>query len=184
MRKINIQISNRALYTLMAMMFIVLVGIGVVAYGTSDPVVFGHSAGEIEGGGTPSGAIMMFDTSCPQDWTRFSELDGKVPRGNPTYVGSGGAETHSHGAGSHTHTYNTVIAHTHTSSHMSVIGANGASMAQGTGGQGWAMSTGAGHLTTSTGSSSGTTVGGTGNTGSSAMNSWPPYLNIVYCQKN
>ncbi|MFH1151512.1 MAG: hypothetical protein ABIJ14_00040 [Nanoarchaeota archaeon] len=48
--KINLQLSNRAIYTLTAMMFVVLVGIGftVYAYGGSSPSVVGHSAGEIE----------------------------------------------------------------------------------------------------------------------------------------
>ena len=50
MRQINIKISNRAIYTLAAMMVVVLVGAGfliVNAYGGSSPAVVGHSAGEI-----------------------------------------------------------------------------------------------------------------------------------------
>ena len=47
-------------------------------------------------GAVPSGAIMMFTTTCPAGWTRFSELDAKVARGNNTYGSTGGAETHSH----------------------------------------------------------------------------------------
>ncbi|MSS75299.1 hypothetical protein EXS73_03770, partial [Candidatus Pacearchaeota archaeon] len=50
-------------------------------------VVFGHSAGEIEGlssflgDAIPTGAILLFNTTCPSGWTRFSGLDGRVPKG-------------------------------------------------------------------------------------------------------
>lgn len=56
----------------------------------------------------PSGGIIMFDTSCPAGWTRFTALDGRFPRGASAYGATGGSVTHSHGAGSyagdsHTH---------------------------------------------------------------------------------
>ena len=44
----------------------------------------------------PSGAICMFKSSCPDGWTRVSELDGKFPRGAASYGGSGGAASHNH----------------------------------------------------------------------------------------
>ncbi|MFH1151511.1 MAG: hypothetical protein V1788_00080, partial [Nanoarchaeota archaeon] len=82
--KINIQLSNRAIYTLVAMMFVVLVGIGftVYAYGGSSPSVVGHSAGEVEG--TISSGFCVFSdsqTSCPTGWTRDSSFDGRTIRG-------------------------------------------------------------------------------------------------------
>ena len=55
MRQINIQLSNRAIYTLAAMMVVVLVGAGfliVNAYGGSSPAVVGHSVLEMDWGGT------------------------------------------------------------------------------------------------------------------------------------
>lgn len=48
------------------------------------------------GGGVPSGAIMMFETTCPTGWTRFDALDGKVAKGAENYGAIGGADTHSH----------------------------------------------------------------------------------------
>lgn len=51
-----------------------LVGLSLVyAYGTNDPSVMGHSAGELEiefsGDGVPSGAVMAFySTDCPDGW--------------------------------------------------------------------------------------------------------------------
>ncbi len=46
----------------------------------------------------PSGLIIPFRDACPSDWTRYSALDNRFPRGvaagtNPS---NGGAETHSH----------------------------------------------------------------------------------------
>lgn len=88
--------------------FILLAGlISVIAYApgnpSANPAIFGHSANEVEGGaGIPSGMIGMFNSTCPSGWSRFSELDGKVPRGSDTYGGIGGSETHTH---DHTDTY-------------------------------------------------------------------------------
>ena len=81
---------------------LVLLIVGVVAYGTSSPSTFGHSAGEIEGlssflgDAIPTGAILLFNTTCPSGWTRFSGLDGRVPKGGITPGIFGGLDTHSH----------------------------------------------------------------------------------------
>jgi hypothetical protein len=46
---VNFNISNKVAYTLVTLLVIV-VAVGIInAYGTNDPVVFGHSADEIEG---------------------------------------------------------------------------------------------------------------------------------------
>ena len=47
----------------------------------------------------PSGAICMFQSSCPEGWTRVTELDGKFPRGGETYGDTGGSTTHHHVVG-------------------------------------------------------------------------------------
>lgn len=83
---------------------LLLLVVGVVAYGTSSPQVFGHSIDEIEGlraliaagGGIPSGALVMFNTTCPSGWTRFSALDNRTTRGAATYGGTGGSDVHTH----------------------------------------------------------------------------------------
>jgi hypothetical protein len=46
--KIEINISNKAVYTLIVIGILIAIGISVYAYGTSDPSTFGHSLGEIE----------------------------------------------------------------------------------------------------------------------------------------
>jgi len=54
----------------------------------------------------PVGAIMMFANSCPNGWTRFSQLDNSFPVGAPTYGATGGSATHSHSIstdGAHVH---------------------------------------------------------------------------------
>lgn len=51
-----------------------------------------------------SGMIAMFTGSCPPGWTRFSEMDGRFPRGAVSYGATGGWPSHSHGpAGDHSH---------------------------------------------------------------------------------
>ena len=49
-RGFNIQINftNRFLYTFVAFAFVLIIGVGVFAYGTSTPSTFGHSSGELE----------------------------------------------------------------------------------------------------------------------------------------
>lgn len=47
--KIQINISNKAVYTILSVVIILLLGISVYAYGTAEPEKFGHTLGEIEG---------------------------------------------------------------------------------------------------------------------------------------
>ncbi len=111
-------------------------------------------------GSVPAGAIMMFDTSCPpSEWTRFTTLDGKVPRGASTYGGTTGAsETHTHSGPRHVHG----MSHTHSNACTNCHGGK------------WTGTSGPSSITT-------TGAGGTGQTGSTS--SWPPYLNVVWCKK-
>lgn len=51
---------------------------------------------EVIGGGTPSGAIMMFTGACPSGWSRFTALDGRFPRGANAYGTTGGTTNHAH----------------------------------------------------------------------------------------
>jgi len=52
---IRIHLTNRWLYTLIAIGILAVIGITVYAYGTSNPSVFGHSAGEIDLSGGVNG---------------------------------------------------------------------------------------------------------------------------------
>ena len=47
-RGLNIHLSNRLSYTLIAIFILIAVGIGVYAYGTANPSVFGHSYNELQ----------------------------------------------------------------------------------------------------------------------------------------
>jgi len=85
---------------------------------------------------TWSGNLFMYaDTSCPDGWTRASDLDGKFLYGSDTYGNTGGADSHSHGnvsttstsistseiAGSSSSgTSGTTTSHTHTGLQASV----------------------------------------------------------------
>jgi len=105
----------------------------------------------------PQRAIMMFDTSCPTGWSRFANMDNTFPMGGSTYGATGGAANHSH----------TLIEGTPE-------GAGGANTV-GVGNPGGSMGSFSG------GSSS--IVYPTKDTTTSASN-LPPYLTIVFCQKN
>ena len=45
----RMKLSNRLSYTILGVVIMILLGVGVYAYGTSDPSTFGHDAGELEG---------------------------------------------------------------------------------------------------------------------------------------
>jgi len=112
----------------------------------------------------PTGAIAIFDTSCPSGWTRVSAFDGKFLRGASSYGGTGGADTHTH----------TVASHTHTSPNHAHSLSTGA-VASGTGAYGVTSSTTASDASGTTGAASPAT-----NAGSSL----PSYIEVVFCKRN
>jgi len=139
---------------------------GNVGIGTTTPTEKLEVNGNIKISGTligpaiafiPSGMIAMFDGSCPAGWTRFSALDGRVPRGAASYGGTGGSDNHSH---HHHHSY---------SGHTSTLHG---SMAAGMGG-GRASAVPHSH-----------SYSGTTSTDTTSASSWPPYLNVVWCRRN
>ena len=44
----------------------------------------------------PPGMIAMFNSACPLGWTRLTALDGRFPLGNATYGTVGGSASHTH----------------------------------------------------------------------------------------
>lgn len=83
--EINISVKKRHVY---------LIGLLILAFGITALVQgqgvsnYGHTIDQIDGF---SGMIAMFDSSCPTGWTRYSELDGRFPRGDSeANVGSTG----------------------------------------------------------------------------------------------
>ena len=61
-KSLNIQINftNRAIYTLITFSIFLLIGISVYAFGTSTPSTFGHSAAELDlSGGVPGDALFL-----------------------------------------------------------------------------------------------------------------------------
>lgn len=64
---------------------------GIVAFVQGQGVSnYGHTIDQIEGLEI-TGMIAMFDTDCPIGWTRYTDLDGKFPRGDDVVnVGSEG----------------------------------------------------------------------------------------------
>ena len=83
-KKIQINLSDRTSYTLIALVSIILLGVGVYAYGTSSPSTFGHSLGEIAPPtGCNSGQVLSWSGTA---WvcTTVSSSGGNVVTGtNP-----------------------------------------------------------------------------------------------------
>lgn len=103
-----------------------------------------------------SGAIAMFAMTCPTGWTRFSALDNNFARGAATYGGTGGASTHVH----------SVDPPSTTSSIPSI--------------QNYSEGTGASVLSSENHTHTTDIVA----FNSAAGSSLPPYLDMVFCQKN
>lgn len=127
MRQINIQFSNRVLYTLITMVFVVLLGLGVIALAPSIDTSKGyHESNQVSisvagtektlqeaiddkslGGSIPSGAVMAFNLEgCPDGWTELiSARDRTIIGSGSSYSrgATGGASTHTHTGPSHTH---------------------------------------------------------------------------------
>jgi hypothetical protein len=137
----------------------------------------------------PSGLIAMFAQACPGGWTRFGALDNLFPMGTPAYSGQPagsaaitGLTTES--AGAHSHTVNP---HSHSAGTLVASGAGNFY----NGGEGatsvWTWNQNpAFPVSGETGlSSPGTDVQGSHTHVIDSDGSWrPPYLGVVFCQKN
>lgn len=132
--KIEVNVEKKYFIGIVSLIFVIALVGGVFAIGTSMPRIFGHSADEIavkdganlrtvqdilgsqpQSGfypsGVPSGGILAFGGACPTGWTRFAELDGRVPRG----VDSAGTEGNAPGAigGTDTHGHSATLSYTY-----------------------------------------------------------------------
>jgi len=77
MKKVIINLSNRTFYTLISIGVLVLLGVGVYAFGTNDPSVFGHSIGEIDwNSGVISNLAINTITLSGQAISSWSEISG------------------------------------------------------------------------------------------------------------
>jgi hypothetical protein len=143
-----------------------------------------------EGADVPPGAIALFTTSCPTGWTQFSALNGKYPVGAAAYGGTGGAATHTHGYtqyASHTHGVGS-MAPDDTGVHSHYIYGR-----QTTSGGYFQCTWNVGYEATiyvgAAGSHVHTISGTTANAGDTSCatdptNHEPPYLDMVFCQKD
>jgi hypothetical protein len=150
----------------------------------------------------PSGMIALFSTNCPAGWTRVAALDGRFPMGSTGYGAAGGATQHSHSfglntsdAGGHDHGFSGSGSGSAGGDFGGSTG--GASVGVQTADAGGSFQTVGAHthgfnvrvdLTTNVNISGRTDGVGNhnhqvnGNT--SAADSYPPYVTVVYCQKN
>ena len=79
-KKINIDISKKAIYAVCTFLIVILVLItsGIVyALNSGNFSVHGHDASELESGGVPSDAVMAFNlVSCPTGWIPADGISG------------------------------------------------------------------------------------------------------------
>ncbi|MBU2562346.1 MAG: hypothetical protein KKF68_01670 [Nanoarchaeota archaeon] len=83
MKKLVINLSNKTFYTLIAVGAILLLGIGVYAYGTTNPAVFGHSSGEVDLSGVDWSIILT-------NYYTKSEVNDRIDEAIQTYLATGG----------------------------------------------------------------------------------------------
>lgn len=71
---------------------------GVYAYVAGSVVNGAITPAKVAGGYglVPAGMIGMFAGPCPAGWSAFSALDGVFPRGGSSYGATGGSPSHSH----------------------------------------------------------------------------------------
>jgi len=74
-RNIQINISNRVLYTLITLGIIAILGVGVYAYGTSVPATFGHSYNELQ----PCSGTQILKMNGAGAWTCQADATGSIP---------------------------------------------------------------------------------------------------------
>ncbi len=166
--------EKRIVYVLLSLLVLFGGMIAVNAFGGVDPAVMGHSAGEVEGGGLPSGAVVSFNmASCPSGWSEFTNAKGRVVVGRNKDDSSFNGLRETGGAKTHKLTVAQMPSHTHAES--------GGRCTSGCDGWYGAYSRDPVHylytpaskkaLTASTGSSS-------------AHNNLQPYIALLYCQKD
>ncbi len=128
----------------------------------------------------PSGMIALFAGSCPSGWVRFTALDNVFPLGGAAYGATGGSATHSHAItadGAHNHGGATGTANLFNRQTQSCGGTIPHMFLDAVGdpnlGCGWDDHN---HAITSEGNHN---HGGA----TSTVSHLPPYLTMVYCQK-
>jgi hypothetical protein len=134
-------------------------------------------------GGIPSGLVAMFDVACPVGWTRYAQMDNRVPLGHPQPGLTGGAADHTHGVGGNTGNAGT---HRHGFGVHVMSGNNNA--AQNNVGPGSGLSLAPNPHQHSVDFDGETADNGDHahsiNLGTSAASSYPPYYTLVYCRKD
>jgi hypothetical protein len=135
----------------------------------------------VQGITVPSGLIAMFAGPCPSGWSRFAALDNAFPMGGPTYGSVGGSATHTHTIatdGAHNHGY-----FTHAMADNNNEGGSGPYCSRFNMGD---YGGGCGGAGTDAGHRHGINTDGAHNHGGAtgSASSLPPYIEVVFCQKN
>jgi hypothetical protein len=144
---------------------------------------------QISGGIIPPGLIAMFAQGCPSGWSHFSPMDDHFPMGASSYSGNPDKSTAITGltteiTGAHSHTVNP---HTHGVGSLTMGPPDSVETDFKSTGGAWAATASHKHpLSGETAPSSpGTDTQGAHTHVIDSDGSWrPPYLGVVFCQKN
>ncbi|OGR89666.1 MAG: hypothetical protein A2992_02355 [Elusimicrobia bacterium RIFCSPLOWO2_01_FULL_59_12] len=131
------------------------------------------TCGSISDGSVLSGMIAMFANACPAGWARFSAMDGLFPMGGGAYGVRGGSASHFHTTPNHQHALATAQSFNAGcyAGPVGVVNGGGPGLVGIPGG----AYCGYRQVTVNT------TSNGSGATDS--VSNVPPYLTMVFCQK-
>jgi hypothetical protein len=174
---------------------------GQVYYATdTGDLWIGNSTTWVKYSVMPSEVIVIFEGDCPSGWTRVSGMDDRIPRGAAATATAGGDTG---GSSTHVHTMPDVVNHTHTiqtqtgesldsggghshskNNHSSGSGSNTRSYTT--------LSTGltqiwmghSNHSHSVTFPQHDTDDAGSNPANSDTESSWPPYRQLVFCEKD
>lgn len=142
--------------------------------------------------GIPSGAIAMFNTTCPAGWTRYTNLDDRFPMSASIHGQVGGNSVHSHNyteMPAHTHTIDAVYldseskgSHSHNITAKSAGGGSGAAIGKTFGNTTVASTSAGNHDHTITIPARNTDSTG-GSASTNAASNLPPYKEVIFCKK-
>lgn len=129
----------------------------------------------------PTGGIFigLFNTSCPNGWTRVTAYDDATIRGSSSYGGTGGESgatmpSHSHGAGSYS--TDSKGSHTHSESTTTISGTAAEGLQP--------LYIGSSGNTGSAGAHSHDISGTSGAASHGSDTNWPPYVETVICSRD
>lgn len=173
---------------------------GQVYYATDTGDLWvGNSSSWVKYSVMPTETIIMFETDCPQGWSEATAFQDKIPRGAPTGVYTGfsdsGSVNHDHDMPdvvNHTHTIQSQTGislqsggnHSHSKSHMGGGGIVGTTFYEGSASYHDLWFGHSDHTHSVTFPAHDTDDEGSNPATSDVDTNWPPWVKLVFCEKD